>query len=91
MGKRVSYNVQGETFPTRKSLESRIRKIVASYLVGNRLNRPDTEFMLDVLRRHKDWEEKRGPGVVINIWKHWHIVDWSNSATSHPRRDDDES
>lgn len=63
MGKRRSFQVLGEVFPTKTALQQRIRAILYGYRDGENLCASDLGFMLDVLRRHPDYEQKAGAGI----------------------------
>ncbi len=56
--------VLGETFPTQGALKNRIRSIINLAVYNVPLAGPDEAFLIDVLRRHHNWENKQGIGVV---------------------------
>ena len=63
MSKRENYVVAGEAFPTKSALQERIRKILHRYGEGQHLSDTDFIFMLEVLKRHPDYEVKNGVGI----------------------------
>lgn len=64
MSKRQTYTIAGELFTTKAALQARIRGILHRMPDGQLLSLPDFEFMLDVLKRHADYEQKAGAGVA---------------------------
>lgn len=64
MGRRESITVYGETFKTKKALADRCREILYRYKPGELLNEADSGFIVDLLRRHPNAEEKFGDGIL---------------------------
>ena len=56
--------VANESFKTKTALEEKIRAILWSYKVGDKLNNYDFVFIRGLLDRHPRAAEKIGPGVV---------------------------
>jgi hypothetical protein len=56
--------IYGETFPTKKAAEERIKAIRDAATVGQPIPPEDLAFMLDVLERHPNADEKIGVGVA---------------------------
>ena len=63
MSKRESYEIAGEIFSTKLALQEYIKEILYRYQDGQYLSGNDFEFMLQVLKRHPDFEIKNGIGV----------------------------
>jgi len=63
MSKRESYEILGETFPTKRALQERIKGILYQYQDEQYLLDNDFEFMFEVLKRHSDFEIKNGVGT----------------------------
>lgn len=57
------YTINGEYFKTKKNLLIRIRSIRDNTLDFQRLNQNDFDFMLDLLKLHKDVKQKIGCGA----------------------------
>jgi len=57
------YEINGEVFTTKKSVEERVKYILYSYGKGGILNRQDTEFMLDLFTYHASYTQKVGVGI----------------------------
>jgi len=60
MSKRESYKIAGEIFSTKLALQERIKEILYRYQDGQYLSNNDFEFMLQVLKRHPNFEIKIG-------------------------------
>jgi hypothetical protein len=56
--------IMDEFFPTKISLENRIREIRDRYLEGQQLIPEDYFFMIEVLEGHPEYSAKKGPGIV---------------------------
>lgn len=68
--------VNGETFPTKKALQERIRSIVNVAPLGEALSETDARFLLGVLVNHPEWAQKSGCGVLsievrMNVGEHY--------------------
>lgn len=57
------YQINGLTFKTQQSLLTHVRQILYACKDLQRLPDPDFAFMLDLLKRHPDSEQKIGSGV----------------------------
>lgn len=55
--------VLGTLFPTKKALEDEIRRLVAKWQHKGPITGEDAAFLLDVLRRHYQFDEKCGEGL----------------------------
>jgi len=64
MGKRLTYVVAGEFFPTQKALKERIRRVIDETPLGGSVAADDYEFVRSLLDRHPDADQKVGCGVV---------------------------
>lgn len=60
---KISYEINGEVFTTRRSVEERVKYILYSYGKGGILNRQDAEFMLDLFTYHASYTQKAGVGI----------------------------
>jgi len=60
---KISYEINGEVFTTKKSVEERVKYILYSYGKGGILNRQDAEFMLDLFTYHASYTQKVGVGI----------------------------
>ena len=60
---KISYEINGEVFTTKKSVEERVKCILYSYAGGQELSQDDFDFISDLLTLHDGYEQKRGCGI----------------------------
>ncbi len=62
-----SEGILGEIFRTQNALKIRIRSIINQAEYNAPLAEADEAFLIDVLRRHHNWEMKQGAGIVAVV------------------------
>lgn len=93
MGKKQPFVIAGVEFPTKKSAEEYIQGIVNRCNAGARVPSANEGFVLELLARHPEYDQKRGVGIahltvdMDNVWrttKHFtiHRVDGSHTDFS---------
>lgn len=70
--------VLGRLYPTKKSLESAIREIVATYPLETPVSEDHKSFLIDVLKHHAEWSEKSAGGVRDIVCRRY--TAWSGST-----------
>jgi hypothetical protein len=64
MGRRITYVIAGELFPSQKALLARIRSVIDTTPLGQSIAPAEYEFVRALLDRHPDVDQKVGCGVV---------------------------
>lgn len=74
MAQRQTINIGEKVFKTKAESKEFVKAILNKYELENSLNTADFEFICELLRRHPEYEKKRGVGineVVIKLDKNW--------------------
>ena len=58
------YEIAGEQFSSAAKLAARVRAILWGCCIGQALQGPDYAFMLELLKRHPGYEQKKGSGIL---------------------------
>ena len=61
---RTSYQIAGQTYPSKQALTTRCQEIVRAVPDGESVPDDEQAFLLELLRHHTEWESKAAGGVA---------------------------